>query len=256
MEQIPSLINNNSTDINNGNGYQSRRSNLSFYSFIEHPNSNSSPQEMTSSILSNVEISEKKFIFKTPIQQILKRFCDNNINDYIFHTKIFLEYDDENAFIFIFKNSIVFTHLSLDDSMSISPISPSKENITNNEKNQTANPNPIIYIIKFSHVYYYELQVNENDGNHVIIQFFENDYIKKSEIKLKFSFLKDSYFIHHFIKKYYILFWQKLFEESVLLENKTQIYNYHFFVKKLNRWGSLQDRILLITNRVKLSLKY
>ncbi len=73
-----------------------------------------------------------QFISKTPLQSIITKFCNNRIQDYIFHTKIYLEYDEESAFIFIFKNSLVFTH-----------IFDEKSNVTEN---------PIIYIVKFQQV--------------------------------------------------------------------------------------------------------
>jgi hypothetical protein len=73
-----------------------------------------------------------KFMYKTPLQLIITKFCNNNIQDYIFHTKIYLEYDEESAFIFIFKNSLVFTHI-FDEKSSVSE-------------------NPIIYIVKFQQV--------------------------------------------------------------------------------------------------------
>ena len=73
-----------------------------------------------------------KFFFQSPLQSIITKFCNNTINDYVFHTKIYLEYDEENAFIFIFKNSLVFTRL-FDE----------KHNVTEN---------PIIYIVKFQQV--------------------------------------------------------------------------------------------------------
>jgi hypothetical protein len=62
--------------------------------------------------------------------------------------------------------------------------------------------------------------------------------------------MKDSFFIHHLIKKHYILFWQKNFESTILKNYPTQIYQYHFYIKKLNRWGKYQERILVITNKV------
>jgi len=45
------------------------------------------------------------------------------------------------------------------------------------------------------------------------------------------------------------LHWQGLFESQVLDKND-QIYNHHFFIKKLGKWGSVQNRILMITNKV------
>lgn len=174
--------------------------------------------------------------YPTPTQHILKMLSENE-DEYIYHTQLFLEYDNENAFIFILKKCIVFTHLLPEDISSLG-----------------CESDLILYIIKFSQIYCFELDVNEIDGNHILLQFYDNDYSKKSELKLKFSFLKDSYFVHHFIKKCFISYWQRVFEESVISEYTTQIYHYHFFVKKLNRWGTMQDRILMITNKVKVLL--
>ena len=101
--------------------------------------------------------------FNTPIQVILCKYCENNINEYIFHTRVLLEYDEAEAFVFLLQNSLVFTHLF-------------------DEKDTELKINPIIYIIKFQQIYFYELQLNETDGNYIILQFYENDFIKKSEM--------------------------------------------------------------------------
>jgi hypothetical protein len=93
-----------------------------------------------------------------------------------------------------------------------------------------------------------------NEGNFLILQFYEKTEKSKSEIKLKFPFIKDSYFIFHSLKKYFILDWQKRIEKQILANND-QIYNFHFYIKKLNRWGKAQDRLLILTNKVKFKLK-
>ena len=130
-------------------------------------NSNSQERESYLKLLAddyNTNNIYTRFNFKTPIQTILKKFCDNKIDEYIFHTRIYLEYDEEEAFVFVFKSSLVFTHV-----------------FEENENEQMANP--IIYIIKFQQIYYYYLQVNETDSaNHIILQFYENDFVKKSEM--------------------------------------------------------------------------
>jgi len=43
--------------------------------------------------------------------------------------------------------------------------------------------------------------------------------------------------------------WQIFFENNILASYKSQFYQTHFFVKKINRWGNNQDRLLIITNR-------
>lgn len=76
---------------------------------------------------------QTQYLTSTPIQLIITSYCDNKLNDYIFHTKLFLEYDEENAFIFIFKNGLIFTKVY-------------------DEKSETPTENPIIYSIKFMQV--------------------------------------------------------------------------------------------------------
>ena len=126
LEQKKSFhsVNKNSTTSNQSKNENRSRlfSNFSMESETDSQNEMSKPlQELVSKIL-----------FPSPLQTLITKFCNNSINNYVFHTKLYLEYDDENAFIFIFKNSLVFTHL-FDE----------KSNVTEN---------PIIYIVKYQQV--------------------------------------------------------------------------------------------------------
>ena len=60
--------------------------------------------------------------------------------------------------------------------------------------------------------------------------------------------------MHHFIKKYYILNWQKTYEEIILKDYLDEIYQYHFYIKKINSRGKSQDRILMLSNKVNIFL--
>ena len=82
----------------------------------------------------------------------------------------------------------------------------------------------------------------------MLLHFFDNEY-KKSEIRVNFPYIKDSHLVHHMVKKYYTLLWQMKFE-STIFNNMNQIYYSHFPIKKLNRWGKYQERVLVITNKV------
>jgi hypothetical protein len=105
------------------------------------------------SYIDESDFAEESYCYnRTPIQMILSKFCDHSISDYIFHTRIALEYDDEEAFVFVFKGALVFTHLF-------------------DEKEHDLKTNPTIYIIKFQQIYFYNLQVNESEGNHILLQF-------------------------------------------------------------------------------------
>jgi hypothetical protein len=89
-----------------------------------------------------------------------------------------------------------------------------------------------------------------------MLQIFDREnFNKKTELKIHFSFLKDSFLVQHLLQKYLVLFWQKFFEETLLLNFPTQIYTAHFFIKKINRWKRQQDRILVVTNKVNFIFK-
>jgi hypothetical protein len=46
------------------------------------------------------------------IQRVLS-LRDINMDDYLTHTKVFLEYDNEEAFIFLTRNLILFTYITI-----------------------------------------------------------------------------------------------------------------------------------------------
>lgn len=67
--------------------------------------------------------------------------------------------------------------------------------------------------------------------------------------KMNFNFKKDSYFVNHFITKYNNYCWQYFYEDTLLKDFPSQFYNHHFFVKKSNSRGKVQDRILVLSNK-------
>jgi hypothetical protein len=57
----------------------------------------------------------RAFISKTPIELLFNKFLGISINEYIYHTKAYLEYDEEEVFVFILRGFVIFTHLFEDD---------------------------------------------------------------------------------------------------------------------------------------------
>lgn len=51
----------------------------------------------------------------TPVREIFNKILNISIEEYIFHTKVFLEYDEDQAFIFITKQTLFFTYIFLDE---------------------------------------------------------------------------------------------------------------------------------------------
>jgi len=79
--------------------------------------------------VANPQQSQDIFLINnTPIRDIFKDIVNIPIDDYVFHTKVFLEYDEDQAFIFITKQMIFFTQIFLDDKGNL------KENTQVNDK--------------------------------------------------------------------------------------------------------------------------
>jgi len=178
------------------------------------------------------------------LEFIINNFTEFTIEDYFTHSKIFLEYDEIEAVIIIMKNCIFLCHLFPDEF----------NNNNNNNEIKEIKENPIFSKLIFSQIYNFEFIVNQGELNSIILLYFEKDINFKIQSKINFFYNKDSFIIHHFIKKNYILFWQIKFESNILKENengnKYEIYQYHFYVKKINQYGKYQDRILMCSTKV------
>lgn len=168
---------------------------------------------------------------KTALEHVINTYSEYSIDDYLIHSKIFLEYDNTEAFLIILKQGILLSYV-LED-----------------EINKVDN-NPIIAKILFSQINNFDLIVNQGGINSVILVYFESNISKRTQSKINFFFSKDSFLCHHFLKKNYILFWQKVFEDKILKDYPKEVYQYHFYVKKINNRGKSQDRILMFSTKV------
>ena len=114
-------------------------------------------------------------------------------------------------------------------------------------------------IIEYSNFFNFYLIYQNNDYDNVLginFEYYDNDFIKRKKLCLLFDYEKDTYLSHHFIKKYYILEWQRLFESTILNDYPKLIYNSHFILNKINRWDTKQERTLLITNALLMNIKH
>lgn len=102
----------------------------------------------------------------TMLFSIITKYLDESIDNYIHHNLSILEYDEQDIFIFIFKTNIYITKF-IDDNCTEIPLE-----------------SPVIYKIKFLQIFHKELEVTEDteDYNSIIIQYYENDMTKKSEM--------------------------------------------------------------------------
>jgi hypothetical protein len=83
--------------------------------------------------------------------------------DFKFESKMYLEYEQDEAFIFIYNKILIITHL-----------------FTQKELDNT-NISPILYQIPIENISYVDMQYEE-EGNVLIIQYIDDNMFKKSEM--------------------------------------------------------------------------
>ena len=160
---------------------------------------------------------------------------NNNLNN--------LDYDDESeeklsGYLFIFQDKIILTNNQIDN------------------LKKSLKKNPVLYSIKFSQFTIFRLIIHDTSLNELYVQFYDKTFSFKKDLMLKFLKTRDSFCVHHFIKKYFILQWQIIFESTIILNYKKLIYNRHYILLKYNKYGKCQERTLLVTNGLLLNIKH
>ena len=178
---------------------------------------------------------------------LLKYNAIEEHEEIIFHMKIKLSYYNDNNnnkdinfnieyYLFIFPDKIIITKTLF------------------NENNNNFNPILLkIFYLQFISINLISKETTENELN---IEFHSLNFQNNNEIHMKFLSISDGYFINHFIKKNYIIEFQKIFESTILLNYKKLIYNRHFELIKYNRKNDPQKRIILITNGLIFNIKH
>ena len=181
------------------------------------------------SLLNNKNLDISNEIFEDDLNTI-KNNMANNIYD---------ENEEcQTGYVFIFQDKIILTTNQI-------------ENLKKSLKK-----NPVLFSIKFSQFCIYRLIINDISQNELYLQFYNDIFTEKKDLMLKFLVTRDSFCVHHYIKKYFILQWQIIFESTVILDYKKLIYNRHYILLKYNRYGKCQERTLLVTNGLLINIKH
>lgn len=131
--------------------------------------SNTPRVSLNQSINEKVDPQTSIFInFKRPppIFSLIHKYMDENLDNYIHHTKTFLEYEEKEALIFLFKSKIIISQPLNEDSI------------------QIPSTNPTIYSISHMQIFHKRLDITEHDDecNSIYIQYYENDLTKRNEL--------------------------------------------------------------------------
>ena len=188
---------------------------------------------------SNILINNGKY---NPMLDISNEIFEDDIKSLKNNNKVTSEYDDDSdeqltGYLFIFQDKIILTNTLI-------------ENLKRSLKK-----NPVLYSIKFSQFCVFRLIIHDTSQNELYLQFYDKTFSFKKDLMLKFLITRDSFCVHHFIKKYFILQWQIIFESTIILNYKKLIYNRHYILLKYNKYGKCQERILLVTNGLLLNIK-
>ena len=181
-------------------------------------------------------------ITNNPMLDVSNEIFEDDIKSFKNNNKLSSEYDDDSdeqitGYLFIFQDKIILTTTQI-------------ENLKRSLKK-----NPVLYSIKFSQFCVFRLIMHDTSQNELYLQFYDKTFSFKKDLMLKFLITRDSFCVHHFIKKYFILQWQIIFESTIILNYKKLIYNRHYILLKYNRYGKCQERILLVTNGLLLNIK-
>lgn len=175
---------------------------------------------------------------------LMKYDIINSKEDFMHYCKVHMEeYKDENGdyiplYLIVTKKGI---HLSILD------IKQSPDKLKDN---------PLYLSVDYNRISIYKLVVKADENNKLFLNYFDENYSKKYNKTITFISHRDSLCMHHLIRKFYIFNWQKIFETTILLTFTKLVYNRHFVVIKYNRFGSKQERTLLLTNALIFNIEH
>ena len=274
-------------EIKKFNSYNFDDINLKEYEEEDEENLNNNQDKDAIEFIRRQEyLLQMKTEVKFPIHQVLQKFkYIQNDEEYKLCTKIRID-SSKNCLIKSMQNQSLLNNNNLDVSNEIfeDDLNTIRNNMTNNiydenEESQTGylfifqdkiilttnqienlkkslKKNPVLFSIKFSQFCIYRLIINDISQNELYLQFYNDIFTEKKDMMLKFLVTRDSFCVHHYIKKYFILQWQIIFESTLILDYKKLIYNRHYILLKYNRYGKCQERTLLVTNGLLINIKH
>ena len=173
--------------------------------------------------------------FKTPLKNFLDSLKES-FESLIFHKNLFYQETQKEWSIILLNEKLIKS-----DIITSTPMS-------DKEKSQ-------ILILEIKRIIDIEL---EPSANYFIVMLF---YIKDTSIEnlgkisLRFDNYKEAQIFKYFVEKEKISAWQQFFEKSIPI-NDPYIYQFHFFLKKVNSRGDEEKRVIVLTDEYILNIDY
>ena len=172
--------------------------------------------------------------FNTPLKTFLD-FCKEKFESLIFHKNLLEIETQKECSILLLKEKLIKSPII--NSMSLEK-----------DKNQ-------ILLLEIKRLIDIDLEIKDN--NCFVKLSYINDVSVDSlkTITLKFDNQKEAQIFKYFVEKEKIDSWQQFFEKQIPI-NERFIYQYHFFLKKVNSRGDEEKRVIVLTDEFILNIDY
>ena len=172
--------------------------------------------------------------FKTPLKDFLD-LLKEKFESIIFHKNLFDQETQKECSITLFKEKLIKSEVINNTTV----IDKEKLNIL---------------LLEMRKIIDIELEISENFF--FVKIFYINDVSIDilGKISLKFDNYKEAQIFKHFLEKEKNNAWQQYFEKTIITE--PFIYQYHFFLKKVNSRGDEEKRVIVLTDEFILNIDY
>lgn len=174
---------------------------------------------------------------ETPLNIFIQKVCKEKFESLIFHKNLFVQEDSKECSILLLKEKLIKSCII--DSTDIT-----KEKLTNFLFLEVKKILDIELEIEFSKNYYFIKLTYLKEAS------FEN----VGKLSIRFENQNDALIFKYFLEKERVNSWQKFFEEKIIQD--PFYYQFHFFLKKVNRRGDKDSRVIVLTNEYILNIEY
>ena len=180
--------------------------------------------------------------FNTPFNVFLNNICHESLDTMIMHKNLDVEGFENKVSITLFKSKIVK-----------SDIIDSVKFVKNKSKLES------VLILEMKQLFDVDFEIKEDLFILRIIYITVNNSSNKplnySPFIIKFDDINEGKIFRYFLEKYKNIYWQEFFEKMVPIL-PPYMYQYHFFLTKLNSRGDEDSRVIVITDKYILNVEY
>lgn len=179
--------------------------------------------------------------FNTPLNIYLKEYCKEEFESMILHKKILIKEQNKECSVFLLKEKLIISNLI------------NSETFSNDNKKD-----PTIYKYEIKRILDIDLDPTGSDASEVMVTILKGTSIDDVvKFTYKFENQKEAQIFKYFVEKEKMTAWQQLFENSPNAPiPEPFIYQYHFFLKKVNSRGEQEQRVIVLTNEHILNIDY